>query len=76
MTDTERLNWLTRNGDGAALINDDAGRWTLCYDGHQNVPSGDGPIDISTVHWIEKGDWHDTIREAIDARIEEYKDAV
>lgn len=67
MTDTERLDWLERNGHGFALINDDNGHWACVGEGTQNAPLGPEAIDIETCFFIEKRDWKDTIREAIDA---------
>jgi len=71
VTDTERLDWLDEN-QGAALVSDDFGNWAVVFDGIQNVPLEPGqPADISTSFWIEKEQWRPTIRDAIDAAIEE-----
>jgi len=69
MNDTERLDWLEKQ-PGEGLINDDAGRWAVSCGGMQNVPDFDGPMDISTMFFVEKEDWRPSIREAIDAAIE------
>lgn len=73
MTDTERLDWLEENGHGLAIINDDNGRWAVSWDGIQNVGEDDEPYDLLTSHFVEKGRFFDTIREAIDKTIEEYE---
>lgn len=64
-TDTERLDWLAKQG-GAALVNDDFGHWAVSFDGMQNVPRKT-PADIQTMFVIEKKQWKKTIRQAIDA---------
>lgn len=69
MTDTERLNWLEQQ-DGAALVNDDYGHWAVAFDGTQNCLDNP-PGDVTTSFWIQKEKWKDSIREAIDAAIEE-----
>ncbi len=64
-TDTERLDWLAQQ-NGAALINDDYGNWAVSWDGAQRVPEGDGPGNIQTTFFIEKGTWRANVRAAID----------
>ncbi|KKN17522.1 hypothetical protein LCGC14_0965070 [marine sediment metagenome] len=64
-SDTKRLNWL-KSQDGVGLISDDAGRWAVSDGGMQNMPDFDSPIDISTVFTVDKADWRNSIREAID----------
>ncbi len=72
MNDTERLNWLAKQ-DGAALLSDDFGNWTVSYDGMQNVPENPGtPSDISTSFFIEADAWKPSVREAIDAAAERH----
>lgn len=66
MTDTERLDWLSKQF-GCGLINDDNGHWAVSWDGVQNVPMGRGPSDIDTAFFIKKKAWRKTIRAAIDA---------
>ena len=66
MTDTQRLNWLQR--EQMSLINDDFGHWAVTQDGMQNRPDKT-PADIATSFFIEKSNWHTTIRKAIDAAI-------
>ena len=73
MNDTERLDWLeaqTKKGACPALLNDDNGHWAVSFEGIQNCPD-DGPCDISTAFFVEAGHWHNTIREAIDAAIQQ-----
>lgn len=69
-TDTERLDWLAQQ-DGAALISNDFTMWTVSQMGMQEIPDGieEGPTDLSTSFFVEKKDWHPSIREAIDAAI-------
>ena len=63
--DKGRLDWLEAEC-GVGLISDDAGRWAISSGGMQNVPNLDSPIDISTVFTVDKKDWRNSIREAID----------
>lgn len=75
MTDTERLDWLeniTKDGACPGLIFDDNGHWAVAFDGSQNVPEGEGPQDIATSFWIEAAAWRPTIREAIDAAMQQH----
>jgi len=72
MSDTELLDWLEKQ-DGAALVNDDAGRWSVSFDGMQNVP-GEEPSDIQTTFFIEAAAWKPSIREAIQAAIDDEKE--
>lgn len=65
MADTKRLDKL-ENCEGVALVNDDFGHWAVVENGMQNVPD-ETPADIQTTFFIEKREWKDTIREAIDA---------
>ncbi len=72
MTDTERLDWLDKQ-DGAALVSDDAGHWAVTFNGMQRVPSAP-PEGIESFFWIEKEEWHYSVRDAIDrARADEEK---
>lgn len=65
--DTERLNWLAKQ-DGAALLSDDFGNWTVSFDGIQNIPENPGePSYIATSFFIEATNWKPSIRDAIDA---------
>jgi len=69
VTDTELLNWLEKQ-EGAALISDDFGHWAVTWDGMQSIPETT-PADISTSFFIEKNDWHNSVRAAIKAAIED-----
>lgn len=70
MNDSERLNWM-ESQEGIALISDDAGNWAVSGDGMQNVPDSP-PQDISTTFFVERHQWKPSVREAIDAAIEEF----
>lgn len=70
MDDKTRLDWLeeqVKNGACPAVINDDDGRWAVCFDGFQNVPIGEGAFDLHTTFFIEAKCFRNTIREAIDS---------
>jgi len=69
MTDTELLDFLeakAKEGWCPCLLNDDAGHWAVVGDGVQNVPL-DAPDDIATTFWVEKHQWKNTVREALEA---------
>ena len=69
MTDTELLDFLESKGKAGwcpCLLNDDAGHWAVVGDGVQNVPL-DAPDDIATTFWVEKHQWKNTVREALEA---------
>jgi hypothetical protein len=68
MTDTERLDKLEKCY-GVALVNDDFGHWAVVVNGMQNVPD-ETPADIQTTFFVEKHEWKNTIREAIDAYLD------
>lgn len=72
-TDTERLDWLAEQA-GAALINDDFGRWAVSMMGMQQIPDGitDAPQDLQTMFFLEASEWRQSIREAIDAAKEKW----
>lgn len=72
--DTERLDWLSKL-DGAALINDDFGRWAVSMMGMQQIPDGieDHAVDLQTAFFVKAEEWHPTIREAIDAVAKNYR---
>jgi len=67
-TDKEMLDWLKR-ADCYSLISDDNGHWACTADGMQNVPEGKEPVEIMTTFLVEKGDWFDSPRKAIDDRM-------
>jgi hypothetical protein len=69
MTDTELLDLLeTKSNEGwcPCLLCDDAGHWAVVGDGMQNVPI-DAPCDIQTTFWVEKHQWKNSVREALEA---------
>ena len=70
MTDKERINWLGKQF-GCALINDDNGHWAVVSDGFQNVVTGKKGRDVQTTFFIEAGDWENSVRRAIDAKIKD-----
>lgn len=70
-TDTERLDWLATQA-GVALVNDDAGRWAISYEGTQNVPDASRAIDIQTTFFITADRWRDDIRTAIDVAMAQH----
>lgn len=69
MTDTERLNWMETQ-EGAGLLSDDAGSWAVTVNGVQNVVM-DPPGDVQTTFFVEEHEWKPSVREAIDAAIED-----
>lgn len=72
--DAARLDYFEAEagrGGCPALICDDDGRWAVSGDGIQNVPMGEGPHDIQTCFDVEKDQWHNSPREAIDAALKE-----
>lgn len=66
MFDKRRIDWLEQQ-NGFSLVSDDAGRWAVVTSGIQNSPDPDKPIEIETTFWITANEWKDSIREAIDA---------
>ena len=69
MTDTELLDYLEERAERGGcpnLLNDDAGHWAVVEDGMQTAPS-DAPTDIQTTFWVEKHQWKNTVREALEA---------
>lgn len=73
MNDADLLNWLEQQ-HGAALINDDAGRWAVTWDGHQTLPDGKHATDITTTFFVEAWQWHGSIRAAIWAAMQDYEE--
>lgn len=55
---------LSKNGTCPNLLNDDAGRWAVCFDGFQTVPSEE-TTDINTSFFVEKDKWKDSPTEAL-----------
>ena len=68
ITDTERLDWLEKEGNGLGLIHDDMGFWAIGFDGMQNI-SLKPPVELNTTYFIPKKDFRSTIRAAIDLAI-------
>ena len=70
MTDTERLDWLEKNGCGSGVISDDAGRWAVPTSGYQPLVA-DAPVTGDWTFYIEDtNEWRTSVREAIDRAIE------
>ncbi len=73
-SDAELLDALERLVDGGAcpgVINDDNGHWAVAEDGIQNCCFGEEPQDLSTTFFIEARKFRSTIREAIDAYLDD-----
>jgi len=73
-TDTELLDGLealVKNGDCPGIINDDNGHWAVSGEGVQNVVCGPETEDVHTTFFVEAKDWKDTIREAINAYLDD-----
>lgn len=51
-------------GGCPALLNDDMGHWAIGGSGMQQI-AAEGPIDMTTTFFIEKGEWSETIRGAL-----------
>jgi hypothetical protein len=66
ITDKQRINWLEEKGWGGALISDDNGKWAIVFDGFQNLVYGKKASDIQTTFLIQKKQWKNSVREAID----------
>ncbi len=69
MTDTELLNWLeeqAKQGACIGLVHDDNGHWAVSSSGVQNCLGGPDPEDVDTTFFVFKGEWRDSIREAIE----------
>lgn len=69
--DAVRLDWLeamTHKGYCPAVVFDDDGHWAVLFDGVQSMP-GDGPPFATSFIAGDETQWHDSIREAIDAAI-------
>jgi hypothetical protein len=59
------LDWLEKNGQGAGLISDDAGRWAIPGGGFQPFVVDD-PEGGTWSFMVDAEDWKPSIREAID----------
>ena len=67
--DSELLDLLeikSKEGWCPSLLNDDSQHWAVVGDGMQNVPI-DTPCDIQTTFWVEKHQWENSVREALEA---------
>lgn len=74
MDDTERLDWLEKQGNGIAVIHTDSLYWCIGNSGLQNIIDlGEGPDDLYTTYFIEKKMFKPTIREAIDFAINQFE---
>ena len=72
--DTRRINWLSKKF-GYGLIDDDQGHVALVFDGWQSLgTTGKGSWDLETSFLIKKKEFHNTVRQAIDARMKEERD--
>jgi len=72
ITDTERLDWLQEQSHyGCGLINDDTGHWAVSTDGFQYVLMEDAACDIETTFHVPSDEWSNSVREAIDAAMQE-----
>lgn len=72
-TDTELLDGLEAKvdrGDCPGIINDDNGHWAVSGTGIQNVVTGK-PKDVQTTFFVKAKEWRTTIREAIEAYLNE-----
>lgn len=73
-TDTELLDSLiacAHRGCCPGIIFDDNGHWAVTDDGMQNVPFGPEPIDIQTTFYVRKDKWLPSLRDAINAYLDE-----
>jgi hypothetical protein len=67
--DVERIDYVEKL-EGWALVSDDAGHWALVSDGIQSIPDRT-PGDVTTLFVIGAEQWRDSVREAIDAVMQE-----
>lgn len=68
----KKLQELSEEGACPCLLNDDNGHWALTFEGYQDVPMGDKPIDINTSFFVEKKYWKNTIDKAIEFSLKEH----
>jgi hypothetical protein len=76
-TDAQRLDELealVAKGDCPGIINDDNGHWAVSGTGMQSISAAPHPADVSTAFFVPAGAWHDSIRKAIDAYLDEGDD--
>lgn len=74
-SDTERLDWLEKQGSGIALLHDDVARWAVSQCGMQPIEDEHGlitdrPISGVWSNVVERHEWRNSVREAIDAAME------
>ncbi len=60
-----------KEGDGFAIVSDDAGHWAAVTNGTQNIPDG-YPADMWMSFHIKASEWKPTIAEALQAYYDEY----
>lgn len=78
MNDTELLDWFETQ-DGASLVSDDNGRWAVALTGTASIEDieepkrfiTDGPINWEGVAWVERDQWKDSVRQALESAKEE-----
>lgn len=73
-SDTELLDGLEKlvnQGDCPGIINDDKGHWAVSGCGMQSIQPGPGPDDVDTSFYVEADSWKPTIREAIEAYLDQ-----
>ena len=74
-TDTQLLDALqeiTNLGGCPGVINDDNGHWAVTGDGIQSIACGEDPVDVNTTFFVQASQWKKTVREAINAYVDEY----
>lgn len=74
-TDTELLDALesvARRGACPAVLNDDNGHWACIDEGVQSIGPGPEPADIHSSFCVPADKWHRTLREAVNAYLDEY----
>ena len=65
LTVEQSLQELYEIGYCPNLLNDDAGRWAVAFDGMQSVGIGDEAKDVSTSFFVQAKQWHSNIRQAL-----------
>jgi len=61
----DALQKLSEIGYCPALLNDDAGRWAVVFDGFQSVVMGDEPEEVQTSFCVAAECWNPNIRKAL-----------
>lgn len=62
---------LTKLGAAPNILYDDAGHFAISGEGFQNVVE-DGPEDVQLTCWVDKKDWKNSLREALESYLKEY----